>query len=225
MASLDLGRRCEFHTHTFYSDGVLSPMELIRRAFVLGDEAIALTDHVDYTNIEFVLKSQRKLKGNVSWDIRVLCGVELTHIPKDKIVKLAAKARKLGAEVIVLHGESPVEPVEPGTNRVGVACRHVDILAHPGRLTVEEAELARKNNVFLELTSRGGHCQGNVNVAEAAVKAINMLLVNTDAHAPEDLINQRDALEIALSAGLSERDALRVVRDNTKDFLKKVGGR
>lgn len=222
---MDLGRRCEFHTHTFYSDGVLSPMEVVRRAFVLGDQAIALTDHVDYTNLEFVLKSQRKLRGNVSWDIKVLFGVELTHIPKDKIAKLAIKAKKLGAEVVVLHGESPVEPVEPGTNRVGVACRSVDILAHPGNLTVEEAGLAKKNNVFLELSSRSGHSAGNVAVAEAAVEANAFLLVNTDAHAPEDLINQRDALEIALSAGLSERDALRVVRDNTKVFLKKVGGR
>lgn len=222
---MDLGRRCEFHAHTFYSDGVLSPMELVRRAFVLGDEAIALTDHVDFTNLEHVLKSQRKLEGNVSWGIKVLYGVELTHIPKDKIAKLAAKARRLGAEVIILHGESPVEPVEEGTNHTGVMCGKIDILAHPGNLTVEEAEFAKENCVFLELTSRSGHSKGNSAVAKAALAAGAKMLVNTDAHAPEDLINQRDALEIALSAGLGEKDALRVIQDNTKVFLKKVGGR
>lgn len=222
---MDLGRRCEFHTHTFYSDGVLSPTELVRRAFVLGDEAVALTDHVDFTNLEFVLKNQRKLEGNVSWGIKVLFGVELTHIPVDKIAKLAAKARRLGAEVIILHGESPVEPVEEGTNLEGVSCPDVDILAHPGAITAKEAELAEENNVFLELTSRSGHSKGNSAVAKAALAAGAKMLVNTDAHAPEDLINQRDALEIALSAGLRERDALRVVRDNTKVFLKKAGCR
>jgi len=36
----------DFHTHTFHSDGVLSPIELIRRAFVKGYSAIAITDHV-----------------------------------------------------------------------------------------------------------------------------------------------------------------------------------
>ena len=36
----------DFHTHTFLSDGVLSPMELIRRAHVRGYRAMAVTDHV-----------------------------------------------------------------------------------------------------------------------------------------------------------------------------------
>jgi histidinol phosphatase-like PHP family hydrolase len=194
----------------------------VRRAFVLGDSVIAITDHVDFTNLEFVLKSQRKLKGNVSWDIKVLVGVELTHIPVDKIARLAGKAKRLGAEVVVLHGESPCEPVEEGTNRVGVKCRDIDILAHPGDLSVEEAELARKNNVYLELTSRNGHCDGNVHVAEMAVEAKAKLLVNTDAHVPEDLITQEEAYKIAVAAGLSESDALHVVKNNPKEFMKKL---
>ena len=36
----------DFHTHTFLSDGVLSPIELIRRALVRGYKAMAITDHV-----------------------------------------------------------------------------------------------------------------------------------------------------------------------------------
>jgi len=222
---MDLGRRCEFHTHTFYSDGVLSPIELVRRAFVLGDQAIALTDHVDFTNLEFVLKSQRKLKGNVSWGIDVLFGVELTHIPKDKIAKLARKANGLGAQVVVLHGQSPAEPVEAGTNLAGVGCRHVDVLAHPGNITLEEAELARENDVYLELTSRVGHSQGNVHVAEMAVEAKAKLLVNTDAHTPQDLITQEEALNVARAAGLSESQALHTVVKNPVEFLKKVAGK
>jgi len=220
---MELGRRCEFHTHTFYSDGVLSPIELVRRAFVLGDAVIAITDHVDFTNIEHVLKSQLKLKGNVSWDIRFVSGVELTHIPKDKIAKLAGKAKRLGAEVVVLHGETPVEPVEPGTNMAGVKCSDIDILAHPGGITPGEAELARENNVYLELTSRQGHSQGNVHVAEMAVEAHARLLVNSDTHKPEDLITQEEALRIALGAGLSDGDAFHVVNKNPKEFLKRLG--
>lgn len=218
---MDLGRRCEFHTHTFYSDGVLTPVELVRRAFILGDACIAITDHVDFTNIEHVLKCQKKLKGNVSWDIEVLLGVELTHIPKDKIAKLAKKARGLGARVVVLHGETPAEPVEAGTNLAGVKCPHVDILAHPGNITLKEAELARKNDVYLELTSREGHSQGNVHVAEMALEAKARLLVNTDAHEPEDLITQEDALKVAQAAGLSDEEALHVVGRNQKEFLKR----
>jgi histidinol phosphatase-like PHP family hydrolase len=147
----------------------------------------------------------------------------LTHIPKDKIEKLAAKARKLGAEVVVLHGESPVEPVERGTNKVGVACKHVDILAHPGNtLTVEDAETARENNIYLELTSRRGHNLGNRSVARVALKAKAPLLVDTDAHAPEDLINQQQALKIALAAGLNKKEAVKTVRDNPSEFLNRL---
>jgi len=220
---MDLGKRYEFHAHTFYSDGVLSPIELIRRAVVADHAVIAITDHVDFTNLEHVLKCQMKLKGNVSWDIEVLIGVELTHIPVDKIPKLAAQAKKLGAEIVILHGESPVEPVEEGTNRAGVSCPDIDILAHPGNtLSASDCEIAKENNVWLELTSRRGHKQGNPNVAKAALEAGAPLLVNTDAHEPEDLITQEQAYEVAVEAGLSEKEAVKVVRDNPVKFLDSI---
>lgn len=220
---MDLGRRCEFHTHTFFSDGVLSPIELVRRAFVLGDECIAITDHVDFTNLEHVLKCQLKLKGNVDWDIKVLVGVELTHIPVGKIPKLAAQAKSLGAEIIVGHGESPVEPVEEGSNHAYVNCADINILAHPGSITLEDSEKARENNIFLELTSRRGHDEGNKHVAETAMKAKAKLIVDTDAHAPEDLITQKQAYEMALKAGLSEKSAFEVLVKNPKDLIKRLG--
>ena len=42
----------DFHTHTFLSDGVLSPIELIRRAFVRGYRGMAVTDHVGLGNVD-----------------------------------------------------------------------------------------------------------------------------------------------------------------------------
>ena len=41
----------DFHTHTFLSDGVLSPIELIRRALVQGYKVMAVTDHVGIGNV------------------------------------------------------------------------------------------------------------------------------------------------------------------------------
>ena len=197
-------------------------MELVRRAYVLGDRAVAITDHVDFTNIEHVLLSQMRIKGNIGWDIVVLVGVELTHIPVDKIPRLASKARELGAEIVVGHGETPVEPVEEGTNRAYIECGDVDILAHPGKLNVEDAEKARDAGVFLELTSRHGHKKGNRDVAGAALKAKAKMLVDTDAHAPEDLITQRQAYRIALDSGLDRKTALETVVKNPEDLLKRL---
>ena len=42
----------DFHTHSFFSDGALLPMELIRRAHVKGYTAMAITDHASASNIE-----------------------------------------------------------------------------------------------------------------------------------------------------------------------------
>ncbi|MCL2143735.1 MAG: PHP domain-containing protein, partial [Methanomassiliicoccaceae archaeon] len=47
--------RIDLHTHTILSDGELTPSELVRRAMVLGHDAIAITDHVDMTNVDLVV--------------------------------------------------------------------------------------------------------------------------------------------------------------------------
>ena len=73
----------DFHTHTFLSDGVLSPIELIRRAMHIGYKVIAITDHVGPGNMEFVLNTLTKdcAQAENRWDIKALPGVELTHTP------------------------------------------------------------------------------------------------------------------------------------------------
>ena len=201
----------DLHTHTTFSDGELIPSELVRRAEVLGYTAIGITDHADYTNIEHILSCILKakyLEGIL--DIRILPGVEITHVPPQKIAPLAELARKLGAEIVVVHGESPVEPVRPGTNRAALEA-NVDILAHPGFITLEEAELARENDVCLEITSRSGHNITNGHVVQMAIKAGAKMVVDTDAHAPEDLIDSKRAIQIAIGAGLTEREATDIV--------------
>ena len=201
----------DLHTHTVFSDGELIPSELVRRAEVKGYRAIGITDHVDYTNIEHILSCVSKAKYlEEDLDIRILPGVELTHVPPQKIGPLAALARKLGAKIVVVHGETPVEPVRPGTNRAALEAR-VDILAHPGFITLEEAELAKENNVCLEITSRSGHNITNGHVVRMARIAKARMVVDTDTHAPKDLIDSNRAVEIAMGAGLSQEEASTIV--------------
>ena len=131
----------DFHTHTFLSDGVLSPVELIRRACVRGYQVIGVTDHVGIGNLEMVVKTLVKDCEAVSarWDILALPGVEITHVPKEDIDMVAKAAKALGAKIVVVHGETIVEPVEPGTNRAAISSSAVDILAHPGIIDIEDA--------------------------------------------------------------------------------------
>jgi histidinol phosphatase-like PHP family hydrolase len=202
----------DMHTHTVASDGELIPSELVRRAVVHGYRAIAITDHVDYSNIEPVLEGAKKAKYlEEVLDIKVLAGVELTHVPPSKIAPLVKKARQLGAEIVVVHGETMSEPVDPGTNAAVVEVEDVDILSHPGFITVEEAQKAKDNDICLEITARNGHNRTNGHVARVGLEVGATLVVNTDAHAPGDLITKETAKKVAMGAGLSETQADKVL--------------
>jgi histidinol phosphatase-like PHP family hydrolase len=221
----NLGARYDFHTHTIFSDGVLLPAALAREAEVRGADVLGIADHVDASNIEEVISGLLKFykvhKELVN--IQVIPGVEISYIKPDKIIEYCKKARKLGIKLVVVHGESPVEPVYEGTNHAAVSEKGiVDILAHPGNISEEDVILAAKNEVFLELSARNGHKNGNHHVAELARKYGARLLVNTDAHSEKDLLTQEQAYNIAKESGLSDGEALVVVRDNPKELIKRL---
>jgi histidinol phosphatase-like PHP family hydrolase len=213
----------DLHTHTIFSDGELIPSELVRRAVIHGYEAIAITDHADYTNLEYLLEAAKKAKYlEKEWDIRVLAGVELTHVPPRKIAPIAKKAKELGAEIVVVHGETIAEPVAVGTNAAAAACEYVDILAHPGLISEEDARIAEENEVFLEITSRNGHNRTNGHVARIAFEVGATLVVNTDTHRPENLLNDEAALKIAIGAGLTESRAKEAFKASAKKVAEIV---
>ena|SRR5438067_23206 len=216
--------RIDLHTHTFFSDGALLPSELLRRASVKGYAAIGVTDHGDASNLEELLNRLQKfvLQQRGDFDMQVLVGVELTHLPPHRIPLLAREARRIGADLIVVHGETMAEPVVKGTNRAAADCEFVDVLAHPGFITLDEARIAAANGVHLELTSRRGHSLTNGHVAQVAREAGAKLVVNSDAHQPDDLMDEARALDIALGAGLSVMEAEAAAIRNPKALLDKI---
>ncbi len=199
--------RADLHTHTVYSDGELIPAELVRRAMVLGHDLIAITDHVDMTNVEFVASNVAKAVELAEDYIRVIPGVEITHVPPSKINKVAMMARKAGAEWIVVHGETVTEPVAPGTNRASAEDPEIDVLAHPGFITMEEAQLAKDNGVILEVTGRAGHNITNGHVVNMARAVGADMVIDSDTHQPENLMDDAAARVVALGAGLTPAEA------------------
>ncbi len=212
----------DFHTHTFFSDGVLVPSELVRRAGVIGYEAIGLADHVDSSNLESVLDSLVRVARELNsyQKVYVIPGVEITHAPKDQIGELVLKARNLGAKLVIVHGESPVEPVEVGTNRAAISAGP-DILAHPGLITDDDVLLAAQRGVFLEITSRSGHSLTNGHVAKKAIQLGARLVISTDTHAPENLITDVMANTVLQGAGLTHEQAMEVF-ENNRTLLEKM---
>jgi len=209
----------DLHTHTFFSDGALVPAEHLRRVEVLGYKAVAITDHADSSNLDFIIPRMIQVARDLNphSKTRLLPGIELTHVPPELIGLLTRKARELGAQVVVVHGETIVEPVAPGTNMAAIEAG-VDVLSHPGFLSEEEALLAARLGVMIEITGRKGHCLTNGHVAKMALKTGARMVVNADAHTPGDFLTSEMARFVALGAGLSEED-YRQVQVNMDSFV------
>jgi histidinol phosphatase-like PHP family hydrolase len=194
----------DLHSHSLYSDGELLPAEALRRVTVLGYRFLGITDHVDASNFDLVLERLRRaaLELNKVSQTKLIPGVEFTHVPPAQIGPLVAQARALGAALVVVHGETLMEPVAPGTNRAGLQA-DIDILAHPGLITQEEAELATQRGIMLEISARAGHSLANGHVAALARKVGARLVLNTDSHSPGNYITRERAYQIAQGAGLT----------------------
>lgn len=212
----------DLHMHTLFSDGELIPSELARRAAVAGYRAMAITDHADHSNFDFILSRVSQVCGKVSeaYGIFVLPGIEITHVPPRWIPALAKEARRAGAKIIVVHGETPVEPVMEGTNLAAVQS-DIDILAHPGLIDEDSVKLAAKAGICLEISTRKGHSLGNGHVAAMARKHGALLVVNTDTHSPGDLVSREFARTVARGAGMTEAETARAFR-NSEEIVRRL---
>lgn len=217
----------DFHTHTSLSDGDLSPIEMVRRAVVNGYSTIALTDHAAVGDMQRIIPEiiQVCAMARNYWKILAIPGIELTHVPAQAIAETAKKAKELGAWIVVVHGETIVEPVEKGTNLAALNSPHVDILAHPGFITLEEAELAAARGIFLEITARKGHSLTNGHVARLARQVGAKMLVDSDSHSERDLLTDSFASAVIRGSGLDDSACREVLVENPEILSKKIMGR
>ncbi len=216
----------DLHMHTFLSDGELLPSELVQRCLAAGYSAMAITDHADSSNLEMLVAAACRVARDFEakeYSLCVLPGVELTHIIPEMIAELTERARALGARIVVMHGETPVEPVPRGTNRAAIEAG-VDILAHPGLIGIEEAELARERGVLLEITTRKGHCLANGRVAQFARECGAPMVLNSDTHSPGDILNDELRRKTILGAGL-DASYLETMVDNSLKLVEKRKGK
>ncbi len=209
------------HAHTFLSDGDLLPSEVAVRYQDKGYKVIAITDHADYSNIKQTAKAIvefcRRWPKNST--IKVLPGIELTHLPPEQFKPLASLARKEGIKIIIAHGETPVEPVAKDTNRMSLMA-DIDILAHPGLISDEDTRLAKERGIFLEITSRRGHSETNAYVIKQARKFGAKLILNNDSHTPEDIISPAELIKVGLDFGLTQNEIDKIYED-VRTFLTK----
>lgn len=208
----------DLHIHSTFSDGELIPSEIARRMVDVGNKGFAVTDHADFSNMSDLLSKLGKLKEFMEfYEAEFLIGVEITHVPPKLIGKAVELAWKEGAEIVVVHGETLVEPVKKGTNLAALN-EEVTILAHPGLMSEVEAEMAKSNRIFVEISARKGHSLSNGHVARLSEKFGFQLVINTDMHSPADIINDEMAEKVLRGAGVNNWK--KVIENNEKLFRR-----
>ncbi|HXY46395.1 MAG TPA: histidinol phosphate phosphatase domain-containing protein [Thermoplasmata archaeon] len=218
-------RRADFHSHSYLTDGESSPIDMWLEAQELEHRALALTDHLGPEDPRPLLdRLHQEAKVLESTRFVPIVGVELTKIPPRRIADQARAARKAGAEIVIVHGETIVEHVPAGTNHAAIDCGLVDVLAHPGLLDPKDAELARAQSVVLEISGRDGHSLANGHVVRLALEVGAELVVDSDAHDPEHLIPLEHARRIAQGAGVPEKMLPRVLFGTPTELIKRTHG-
>ncbi|MFH0806879.1 MAG: histidinol phosphate phosphatase domain-containing protein [Elusimicrobiota bacterium] len=199
----------DLHTHTLFSDGCLLPSELVYRAKVKGYTIIGIADHVDFSTIEFVVPKIAAIARQLTqqYKILVIPGAEITYVPPQQIAEAVRICRKLGAKVVIVHGETVAETVPPGTNLSGILSG-ADILAHPGKISKSEVQLAKQKNVLLEISAKTSHRVTDAHVATLAKKYGAKMIFGTDTHNPDNLIDEKGIKQILKLAKLSWKDFL-----------------
>jgi len=220
-----LAERADLHSHSYLTDGSTSATEMWNEAQALEHRALALTDHLSLEDPKPLLDHLRQEAR--AWDgtgFLAVVGVELTKVAPRRIAEAARAARRAGAEIVIVHGETIVENVPAGTNHAALESGEVDVLAHPGLLDPKDAALARASSVTLEISGRRGHSLCNGHVVRLAIEAGAELVVDSDAHGTDQLIPAEQARRIALGAGVPEARLGGVLQDTPTRLLKKIHG-
>ncbi|NLZ52996.1 MAG: PHP domain-containing protein, partial [Thermoanaerobacteraceae bacterium] len=73
--------KVDLHVHTTYSDGLLTPEQVVKKAFTLNLQAIAITDHDTVDGILPAIIESKKYVG-----FEVIPGIELsTHFKGQEV--------------------------------------------------------------------------------------------------------------------------------------------
>ena len=83
--------------------------------------------------------------------------------------------------------------------------------------------MASQRGIFLEVTARKGHSLTNGHVARQALRQGALMVLDSDAHGPEDLLEPDLTHKIAKGAGLSDEETHALLTVNPERLLDKLG--
>jgi DNA polymerase (family 10) len=221
--------RADLQTHSTWSDGKLSMLEMARAAAKRGIRVIAFTDHSVSLGVTGGLsmadhkkqqKEIEKAQAALGDSIRILHGSEVEIKADGSLDYPDVFLAGLDLVVASLH-TSLRQPRDRVTQRVLNAIRnpHVDIIGHPtGRLIPdrEGADLdmdavlaaAAESGVALEINAHPARLDLEDIYAKRAKELGIPISINTDAHSEADLDMLPFGVAIARRAWLEPRDVI-----------------
>ncbi len=216
----------DLHTHSLFSDGELLPSELVRRAEEIGYEAVAITDHADSSNLDWIVPRLVRVCEDLNrrWKIRAVPGIELTHLPPDMIAPLAAEARSLGREDCGRSRRNSGGAGRSRNKRQGHRSRRGHSGAPGFDFRRRDGPGPGKKSFSGDHRPAGAIAWRTAMLPAWLQRFGASLVLNTDGHAPGDLITRGQALKVALGAGLEADDFERMLQ-NSREIVTRVFGK
>jgi DNA polymerase (family 10) len=218
--------RGDLHSHTTLSDGRNSMREMAEAARDRGYEFLAITDHSashgfgdDVPPDELLRQIERVAKANGDVEgITVLAGTETNILPDGRLDYEDELLSQLDWVVASVHTSFRMGEREM-TDRMIAAIEHplVDAIGHPtGRLIGRREpyaldldrviEAAARTGTFLEINANPNRRDLPDNYARGAAAAGVTLVVDSDSHGVDTLVNMRYGVATARRAWLTAAD-------------------
>jgi DNA polymerase (family X) len=224
----------DLHTHTRLTDGSSTIAQMVRAGSERGYAYLAITDHSQALGITGGLQEgelrdehdQIRALQSAYPDMQLLCGVEVDiHIDE----RLDCRDEFLAScDIVVASIHSALQkPASVQTGRLLAAINnpHVDVIAHPtGRLLGKrpgyEIDLGAvldalaRTGTAIEVSGQPERLDLNADAIRAAIERGVMLVLNTDAHAHDQIAGlMRYAVGTARRGGATCESIL-----NTRDL-------
>ncbi|MFC1548378.1 DNA polymerase/3'-5' exonuclease PolX [Candidatus Omnitrophota bacterium] len=201
------GIQGDLHVHSNESDGRDSMEDVVKKAKELGYKYVAISDHSKNVAIAHGLDEKRLMKSVAKIrkldskikGIKVLAGIEVDILEKGKLDLSDSALKELDVVIAAVHSRFSL-PEDKQTARILKAMdnKYVNALAHPsGRLISRRTPLqlnfdrifrkAVENNIFMEINTHGERIDLNdVNCIRAKELGCKFI-INSDAHAVEQM--------------------------------------
>ncbi|MEX1248410.1 MAG: DNA polymerase/3'-5' exonuclease PolX [Anaerolineales bacterium] len=200
--------KAELHTHTTWSDGQTSILDLAKGAKQRGFKVLAITDHSPSIGLVNGLNAERlheqrkeidKVRKKMGDSLLILHGIEV-EIKADATLDLPDDVLEWLDIVIASLHVSTRQPRSQVTERLLTAMRnpHVDIIGHPSNRMLPDREgadldwdavlrTAAETGTALEINANPRRLDLDDVQARRAIAMGIRLAINTDAHHPDHL--------------------------------------